>query len=233
MPPPGAGANYYILFGHSLHSTLQAPTCLYEAMSSQCTPYPGAPFLLYSPSPIIRYLEDNVLPLDDKLARQILLSSESYLIHQGVLYHILDTKTKDPRRHIEEICVCLVVPLELRYDVLTATHGDLSLGHYGNQRSYSTLRLKYYWKGMYRDCRNFFLSCEQCNTRKNPVSPTKAPLQPMRPARINEWWSMDIVHMPQTPRGNKYALTFTEYVLDMLRPFHYRTLKPVTLLIFL
>ena len=47
IPPPGAGANYYILFGHSLHSTLQAPTSLYEAMSSQCTPYPGAPFLLY------------------------------------------------------------------------------------------------------------------------------------------------------------------------------------------
>ena len=47
MPPPGAGANNYILFVHSLHSTLQAPTCLYEAMSSQCTPYPGAPFLLY------------------------------------------------------------------------------------------------------------------------------------------------------------------------------------------
>ena len=48
MPPPGAGANKYILFGHSLHSTLQALTCLYEAMSSQCTPYPGAPFLVYN-----------------------------------------------------------------------------------------------------------------------------------------------------------------------------------------
>ena len=46
-PTKGAGTNYYILFGHSLHSTLQAPSCLHEAMSSQYTPYPGAPFLLY------------------------------------------------------------------------------------------------------------------------------------------------------------------------------------------
>ena len=43
MPPPGAGAKNYILFGHSLHSTLQASTCLYEAMLSYCILYPGAP----------------------------------------------------------------------------------------------------------------------------------------------------------------------------------------------
>ena len=72
---------------------------------------------------------------------------------------------------------------------------------------------------MYKDCRNFVLSCEQCNTRKNPVSPIKAPLRPMAPARINERWAMDIVHMPLTPRGNKYILTFTEYCSRYVEAF--------------
>ena len=161
--------------------------------------------------PLLKYLEDSILPQDDTKARQTVLASDMYLVHDRVLYHLLDTKIHDAKRHIEEIRVCLVVPQELKYDVLTSVHGDLHSGHYGTQRTYSTLRLKYFWKGMYKDCRKFSLSCQQCNTRKNPVSPIKAPLQPMKPARINERWAMDIVHMPLTPRGNKYILTFTEY----------------------
>ena len=43
MLPLGVDARNYTLFGHSLHSTLQASTCLYEAMPSYSTPYPGAP----------------------------------------------------------------------------------------------------------------------------------------------------------------------------------------------
>ena len=39
----------YNIFGHTLHSTLQASTCLFEVMPSHGTPYPGAPplFLYY------------------------------------------------------------------------------------------------------------------------------------------------------------------------------------------
>ena len=49
MPQPGAGAENYTIFEHSLHSTQQASTCLSEAMPSHSTHYPGAPlFLLYS-----------------------------------------------------------------------------------------------------------------------------------------------------------------------------------------
>ena len=46
IPPQGAEAKNYIIFGDSLPSTLQALTCLYEAMPSHGTPYPGAPYPL-------------------------------------------------------------------------------------------------------------------------------------------------------------------------------------------
>ena len=124
--------------------------------------------------------------------------------------------------------MCLVVPKELRFDVLTSMHGDLNSRHYDTQRTYSTLRLKYYWQGMYSDCKNFVLSCEKCSTQKKLVPPIKAPLQPLEPARINARWAMDIVHMPMTPRGNKYILTFTEYCLRYVEAFPLPTTQATT-----
>ena len=180
-------------------------------------------------APIIQYLGEGILPHDKKKAREVIISSDFYFLEDSVLYHLLDTKTQDPKRQIEEIRACLVVPKELKFDILTSMHGDLHSGHYGTQRIYSTLRLKYYWKGMYRDCKNFVVSCQKCNTRKNPTNPVKAPLQPLPPARINERWAMDIVHMPVTPRGNKYILTFTEYCSRYVEAFPLQNTQAVTI----
>ena len=47
--------------------------------------------------------------------------------------------------------------------------------------------------------KNFVLSCQKCNTRKNPVHPTKAPLQPLQPAATNERWAMDIERIYTSP----------------------------------
>ena len=162
-------------------------------------------------APFIKYLEEWELDEDDKLAREVVLSCESYFCELGVLYHILDTKSTNPQKQTDEIHVCLVVPDELKHDVLTSVHGDLNAGHYGIQRTYTTLRLKYFWKGMYNDCKNWVLSCENCNTRKTPVRPTKAELHPLPPVMMNDRWAMDIVTLPLTPRGNRYVLVFTEY----------------------
>ena len=52
MPPPSAEAKNYTIFGHSLHSTLQASTCLYEDMPSHGTPYPGAPYSFNNNKPL-------------------------------------------------------------------------------------------------------------------------------------------------------------------------------------
>ena len=160
---------------------------------------------------IINYLEDDLLPDDDKLAREILLTSSEYLLDNGILYHVLDTKRQNIQRQVDQIRVCLVIPPELKYDVLMSVHGDLPAGHYGTQRTYTTLRLRYFWRGMYNDTKNWVLSCEQCNTRKTPTKPIKAELQPLPAVPIGQRWAMDFINMPLTSKGNRCILTFTEY----------------------
>ena len=177
---------------------------------------------------MLTYLENGTLP-GDKRDKEIILSSDHYFIEDNILYHLLDRRVNNPKRQIEEIRACLVIPEELKFDVLTSVHGDLSSGHHGTQKTYSTLRLKFYWKGMYKDCKNFVISCTKCNTRKNPVSPTKAPLQPLKPARVNERWAMDIVHMPISTRGNKYILTFTEYSTRYVEAFPIQNTQAITI----
>ena len=163
--------------------------------------------------PIIAYLSNGVLPDSERLAREIASDGHNYVSEDGILYHVLDRKAKDPKatKQVEELHLCLVVPKELRYDVLTSVHGDLPGGHFGTQRTYTTMRLKYFWKGMYNDCKNWVISCIACNQRKDPVKPLKAELHPLPAVMTNERWAMDIVTLPRTIRGNRYVLTFTEY----------------------
>ena len=162
---------------------------------------------------IIEYQTTGTIPKDDHLLREVTAESPRYITDDGILFYVLDKKTEVTKatKQIDDIHLCLVVPKELRHDVLTSAHGDLTGGHYGTQRTYTSLRLKFFWKGMYQDCKNWVLSCTSCNQRKTPVKPLKAELQPLPPVMMNERWAMDIVTLPRTERGNRYVLTFTEY----------------------
>ena len=96
--------------------------------------------------PYMKYLEAGELCKEDSKAREVVLLVNSYVIEEGVLYHILDSGAVNQRKHTDEIRVCLVVPQELKHDVLTPVHGDLSSGHYGTQRTYTTIRLNIFGK---------------------------------------------------------------------------------------
>lgn len=131
----------------------------------------------------------------------------------------MDAKTVETTKQRYILRLCLVVPDILKHDVLTSCHGDLISGHHGSKKTYEKVRLKYYWKGMYRDSKNFVYSCEKCNTKKNPTRPTKAELNPLPPADIGQRWAMDIVNMPLSYRGNKHFISFIEYNTRYIEAF--------------
>jgi transposase InsO family protein len=161
-------------------------------------------------SAFIHFLEHGTVPLNDDLAKEVILSSHLYSLNDGVLYRLPTSRNKK-NSNLTVLRLCLVVPKELRYDVLTSCHGDLCQGHFGIDRTFSQLQLKYYWKSMFEDCNQFVKSCMLCGSRKRLPRAIKGELHPLPVAKINQRWATDLVKMPRSSSGNEWILTFTEY----------------------
>ena len=109
--------------------------------------------------PFMDYLEQNLLPSDDKVARRLILESQDYVMTNGVLYHLYYPRGKGHRS--ERFVKQLVVPFDLRNDILLF-HDSLSGGHFATGRTYQSIGLCYFWIGMYADILDYVKSCEAC-----------------------------------------------------------------------
>ncbi|CAB3978561.1 Retrovirus-related Pol poly from transposon [Paramuricea clavata] len=89
----------------------------------------------------------------------------------------VDQGTQDER-------TVLVVPREMRTDLLKLAHDDPSSGHMGINRCVERLQQKYYWPGMTSEVQLWVAECEQCNRRKTPAVTTRAD-EKQRSRKIN------------------------------------------------
>lgn len=72
---------------------------------------------------MIDFLENDILPTNDKDARKILLTSDNFHIGQdGLLYHIDFNR----RRNASESFSQLVVPAALRFEILSNIHDHIA-----------------------------------------------------------------------------------------------------------
>jgi hypothetical protein len=88
-----------------------------------------------------------------------------------------------------------IVPDSLHADILASCHGDINAAHFGIDRTFARLQLKYIWDSMFSDCSNFVKSCIDCCSKKRPPKPLKAFLRP-----VNQRWATDLVKMPLSKR---------------------------------
>ena len=107
-------------------------------------------------APFMAYAEDNVLPPDDKLARR-LLESQDYVMDNGLLFHLYYPRGQGHRT--ERLVKQLVVPFPLRNDILLSFHDSLLGGHFATERTYQSIRLRYFWIGMYADITTYVKTC--------------------------------------------------------------------------
>jgi hypothetical protein len=161
-------------------------------------------------APIIQYLQNGTLPDDDKIARRLVIESADYVLQEGVLYHIYTPRGKGSpaQRAIRQ----LVVPHPLKKDILLSFHDSLMGGHFATERTYHTIRLRYYWTGMYKDVLEYCKSCSSCQRAKRDIHPVKPELQPMPiPGRVFGRLHVDIVGpITASPNGFKYVLVFVD-----------------------
>ena len=155
--------------------------------------------------PIIRFLEDQQLPEDERLAVEIRRTAPDYQIIDGVLHFNYAPKGKGPRA--DRVVKQLMVPHVLRDDLLKSYH-DSPIGcHQGMTRTYERMKQKYWWHTMSKDTIKYVESCEVCQRAKRNFSHHNAPLQPLpiveRFGRIH----MDFLGpLPTTSEGHKYIL---------------------------
>ncbi|KAJ0391676.1 hypothetical protein ATCC90586_007168 [Pythium insidiosum] len=70
----------------------------------------------------------------------------------------------------------LVVPPDMRRDVLHVSHKDYQGGHQGITRTYDRVRGEYYWPRMFRDVEEHVCACVDCATAKGrPPNPGPSP----------------------------------------------------------
>jgi len=106
----------------------------------------------------------------------------------------------------------LVVPTQLREQVLSENHDAPYAGHFSAKKMYDKVSQYYFWQGMRGDVYKKCSDCITCTSVQSQGRRHKTPLksipvgEPLECVRIN-FKDMDI-----TSKGNRYALVFQDYL---------------------
>lgn len=124
-----------------------------------------------------------------------------YLLVDDLIYY-LSNIDDDPRLR-------LFIPKHLRIFVIKQYHDQN--GHMGVQKTFDSIRLKYYWPNLFKEINKYVTECITCQTRslqkiKQPLQETDVPPYPM--AKL----SLDLSGpYPTTMSGNKYIIAFVDW----------------------
>jgi hypothetical protein len=107
----------------------------------------------------------------------------------------------------------VVVPpdTDLRHDVLLCLHDDTMGAHMGVERTYNTVKVRYYWPGLYRDVAQFVRLCPSCGEQKQSRA-GKAPVDAIQ-SPGHRWHTITcdlITKLPPTSRGHDSIVVFVD-----------------------
>ena len=166
---------------------------------------------------LIDFLENDILPTNDKYTCKILLTSENFYIGQdGLLYNI----DLNRRRNACESFSRLVIPAALRLEILSNVHDHIAGAHFGLNKTFSKLKQRYWWKGMFKDVEHWVKSCVECSMRKSPQNSKKAPLLPIPVEGAFDRVAVEVLGpFPPSSKGSRYIVVFSDYLTRWVEAF--------------
>ena len=105
---------------------------------------------------VIRFLEADILPADEKRAKKLALTKSQYHMEGGVLYHLESDGT-----------LRVIPPTMTRRELFEEAHSGTFGGHLRDAKVFSELNKHYWWKGMRSNIGQWSRSCIVCATH-NP-----------------------------------------------------------------
>ncbi|MES9903532.1 MAG: reverse transcriptase domain-containing protein, partial [Sedimenticola sp.] len=160
---------------------------------------------------ILEYMVHSRLPDDNILSNRVVAESAQYVILDGILYHIFSVRSRGVPREARQIRQ-VAVPRVLREDVILSFHDcQAGGGHRGFDKTYASIRFRYFWPNSYRDIYSHVQSCEKCQTSKRQYGSHKAPLTPMPISEPLSRLHIDILGpLTTTPDKFKYVLLIVD-----------------------
>lgn len=136
----------------------------------------------------------------DKTFKDIRHQSYAYLLKDGFLW-------KRPNRG-DKVPLRVVGDLDTKTKVLKKFHDTLWAGHRGVWATYTKIKERYWWKGLYKDVEEFVSSCTDCQLQSKIKY--RDGLHPTYPSTIHFQWVIDLVAMPTGIWGMKYLVLARE-----------------------
>ena len=153
---------------------------------------------------LLDYVDKRILPNDAIAAKRVVSQGHrGYYVVDGILYH--EDATMPSRRR-------LVVPVQLREQVLTENHDAVYAGHFAAKKMYQKVSQYYFWPGMKGD---IYKKCSNCVTCASVQGQGRRHIPPLKSIPVGEAFEcigMDFKEMDMSKRGNRYALVFQDYL---------------------
>ena len=140
-------------------------------------------------------------------ARAYLASWPTLLLIKGVLYRTL-LPGIEPWNTQQQF----IVPHALKRHFFEQAHAGQFSAHFGDARTYATLREVCYWQGMSADVRVWCATCITCSLARPPPTRPRAEMQPMTTGMPLDRIAIDVLcGFPATARGNTLILVCCDY----------------------
>ena len=149
--------------------------------------------------------------------------NKNWVWHNDCLHHIRRQRRKG-RLHIQ-----LVLPMQLREEVMKAHHDELLAGHCGYFKTTQKIQRWYWWPGMSAEIRKWVQECPVCQQHTRQYTPIAGKLAPIIATRPFQIMGMDILcDLPKTDSGNTSIVLFTDYYTKWVEAFPMPNMETIT-----
>ncbi|MCP3685912.1 MAG: hypothetical protein GY861_24965, partial [bacterium] len=148
----------------------------------------------FSLQPIMNYLANNQLPEDTKKADWVIQQAKNYYLQDNILFHPSSWTTRSSQEFVDQI----VLPTQLRHEVLEDYHDSVFGGHHGFSKTLDKIQLRFFWPNMRKQIAQYCHECVQCNQKKGPVHKNRAPMNSIPVHGAFDWVGMDVLQLTPT-----------------------------------